>query len=453
MQSRTRVFGASVFAACLSVTTVMAEGKDIDDVEAPDKAKPMAEWTAAQQWSRPGSGRGPASWGYNGPFGWVVFADEMGDKLSELGRISMIRACFEYAESNASAAVQWAVCGSDVKAVNMKKLQSEVDAAGLSEYSRNGVLSDAKDTLEKMNKIGAAVEAAAKDDKGVAQILKLAEDAKAEWQKYIGANKAAFERYLALKDAVRSSKSNHKSFTGCWEATEPAFAKLVKKTKFPWELPNDYLPGYVSELLTSTENYITAASFALCSYSIDKSGEALVAATLSQPSGGTIRVGWRTIAIAKILDPKFTPKFADRSLSWGEFGMPRPFRANGYKMGGVNEVLAIMTPATGEIATAKPEGDMLKLTFKGNTVDACLQWKETNKIQSRAVNGDPIYERKCMKRGKVANEETPTEIHPKFAAGAKPKSNIWIVGGFPVTTWKAGKFTSVLGVACNCGKK
>ena len=78
---------------------------------------------------------------------------------------------------------------------------------------------------------------------------------------------------------------------------------------------------------------------------------------------------------------------------------------------------------------------------------------ETNKIQSRAVNGDPIYERKCMKRGKVANQETATEVPTKFAAGVKPNNSVWIVGGFPVTTWKAGKFVSVLGVACSCGIK
>jgi hypothetical protein len=425
----------------------------MDSIDPPDKAKALAEWTPGEQFNSRGRGRGPSAWGYSGAFGTAVFADEIGDKLSELGRVYFIDSCFEYGEESAKSALAWAICGTDVKAFNQKKLDAELDALKLDEWPRKNVLEDIKRTMDKATKIGAAVEAAAKDDKGVAQILKLADDAKAEWQKYIGANKAAFERYVALKDAVRSNKSNHKNFTGCWEATEPAFTKLVKKTKFPWELSGDYLPGYVSELLTSTENYITAASFAACAYSIDKSGEALAAATLSQKSGGKIRVGWRTITIAKALDPKFAPKFADRSINWGEFGMTRPYTDYGYKMGGINEILAIQTPADGEIATAKTDGDMVKLTFKGNMVDACLQWKETNKIQSRAVNGDPIYERKCMKRGKVPNEETPTEIHSKFAGGAKAKSNIWIVGGYPVATWKAGKFTSVLGVTCNCGKK
>jgi hypothetical protein len=191
MRFRT-VLGASVFAMSLSVAH--AELREIDDAQAPDKATPMAEWTPVQQWSRPGSGRGPSTWGYNGKLGMLVFADEMGDKLSELGRVTMIRSCFEYGEPEAKSALQWAICGPDVKAFNMKKLEGEVQAAGLSESGKKSVIDDVNTAITKAKKIGEAVEAAAKDDPGVAQVLKLADDAKAEWGKYIGANKAAFER-------------------------------------------------------------------------------------------------------------------------------------------------------------------------------------------------------------------------------------------------------------------
>ena len=73
-----------------------------------------------------------------------------------------------------------------------------------------------------------------------------------------------------------------------------------------------------------------------------------------------------------------------------------------------------------ELATAKPEGDVVKLTFKGDSVDACLEWKTTSRVQSIGPSGDVNYEKTCKKRGKVANQETATEVSTKFAAGLAP---------------------------------
>jgi hypothetical protein len=431
----------TICAFALVPALAAAETRKIEDVKSPDKGAAMASWSAGEQWWV--SGSRVTSWGYGSNVGMLVLADELGDKLAETGRISLIDRCFEYGQPDTTSALMWAVCGPDVKAFDMKKLDAQLTADNISPESRKDVAEQAQRILDRAKKIGDAVEAAAKDDPGVAALVKLGDQARAEWTAYLAKNKAQYDRYLALKDGVRSGKSNHKNFAGCWDQTFPAFTKLVKATKFPWEVSSDYMPNYMREMLTSTENFITATSFAACAYSIDQAGEALYAAAMNQ-EGGVVRSGPRSITLAKALDPNFKPKFAERSLNLES--MRSTWHRGFIKLEGVNDIAPIMTPVQGVVATAKADGDITKLTFKGDTVDACLQWKTTNRIKSHLANGDPVYEQTCVKRGQVANQENDIEVPTKFAAGIKPGVSVLIVYKFPVTAWQGKKFVAVFGV-------
>jgi len=104
-----------------------------------------------------------------------------------------------------------------------------------------------------------------------------------------------------------------------------------------------------------------------------------------------------------------------------------------------------MTPVQGTVSKVKADGDVVHISFKGDSVDACLEWKTTNRIQSYAANGDPMYEKVCKKRGKVANQENDAQVSSKFATGIAPGTSVLIVFKFPVTVWKAKKFVAVLG--------
>lgn len=431
-----------LLCAALALGPAVAHAdRSIDDVQEPAKGAAITTWSPAQQWW-PNRGN-VATHGYGSRFGMLVLADELGDKLSELGRVSLIDRCFEYAQPDTSATLLWAVCGPDVKAFDERKLGAQLKADQISVESAVDVHKEAMEIVAKAKKIGDAVEAAAKDDPGVAAVLKLADASRAQWATYLEKNKDAVARYLALKDGVRSGKSNHKNFAGCWEATQPAFVKLVQATKFPWEMAGDTMPGYMSYLTKTHEGYITAASFAACAYSVHESGEALFAAVSNQPAGG-VRVGWRTLALAKAFEPSFAPKFAERKLSLE--AMRSGWERDTVKMEGVNDIAPIMTPSQGTIATVKPEGDVAKLAFKGNTVDACLEWKTTNRIQSVSPNGTVNYEKDCKKRGQVANQTTATEVGAKFAAGLMPGVDVIIVYKFPVVAWKGKKLVAVFGV-------
>jgi hypothetical protein len=432
--------GKFVLVTCLSLLPAIAlADKDIGELKAPDPKAAFSSWTPAQQWMPSFRSDPRGDHGYGTLAGSLALADELGPRFSELGRASLIEKCFARAKEDTESSMAWALCGNDVKTLDLKKLEAELAAEGITAAP---VLEDVKVALTKAQKIGAVVEAAAKDDPGLATLLKTGDAARAEWTAYLGKHKADFDRYLELRDGVRSGKSNNKAFKGCYEATMPAFARLVKATKFPWDVPGDIIPGYVSYMEATTEGYIATVSYAACAWSLSEAGESIYAGA-ANVEGGVARPGWRSIALAKILDPAFKPKFADRSMSIGKMNFDWKY---GIKMAGINDIKKMMTPQQGVIASIKVDGDVAKVSFKGDTVEACLQWKETNKV-AQVVGGSVSYEKKCVKRGQVENQVGATDVPSKFLTGAKVGDEIIIVNGFPVVAWKGKAVTALFGIA------
>lgn len=425
-------------ACALGVPSLAMAGK-WDDTQKPDKSVSIMDWTPVQQYK----------------FGDEIFnttrigrmaeADMFGDKVSQLVRAQVVDECLRYAKPDAEATAVWAICGDDAKALDPKKAEAEVKGEVGDDRDGERAVEFVQTTKDKAMKIGAAVEAAAKDDKGLQQILKIGDDARAEWKAYVGKNGANVALMMSMFDGIRSNKSNHKSFDGCWDKTYPAFSKLVKATKFPWELENDYLPGYFNQLLTTTDSFVTATAFAECSYAQHKAGEALVAAAFNHRAG-LLRVGPRTIAASNLSDEEMKVKFADRSLSWRPMWQQIGSGTETCKVQGINDIAPIMTPNHGVIGKVKVDGDVAMISFKGDSVEECLQWADTNKVQS-VNNGNVMYEKKCLKRGKVANQENDTEVPAKFVAGLKAGVSVLIVYNMPVTAWSGKKFVAIFGVA------
>lgn len=415
--------------------------KRIDDVKAPEATAALSTWSAAQQWMPHGKWGG--DYGYGNLSGAVALADELGDRMSELGRLSLITKCFEHAKEDATAALIWAVCGNDVAAADLKKLEAELAAEGIGPASHDEVVAEAKDRLAAARRVGAAVEAAAKDDPGVAALVKFGAAAREEWAAYASKNRVAIERFLALKDAVRSGKSNSKGYDGCFEATQPAFARLVRATKFPWDVKGDPMPFHVSFVTTTTDGYVTTVAYAACALGQDPAGESIYTAAANAPGGGA-RFGARSIALAKALDPAFKPSFAQRSLRFDDMAFQWRY---GMTMPGANSITAIMTPGGGVVATLKPESSSTKISFAGNTVEECLEWVETNRIAQVTPNGSISYQKTCKKRGRVANQASAVNAPSKYLGGISPGVSIITVDNFPVVAWKGKKITGVLGIA------
>lgn len=437
-----------VLVASLLVPMTASADKSIDDIKHPDAKASFASWTPAQQWMTRDGDR--VAYGYSSEVGALLLADELGDKLSETGRASLIADCFSAIYSNdelANSLIPWAVCGDDVKKLDLKKLDAELAAEGVGTESRADVVKEATAILDKAKKYGAAVDAAAKDDPGVALFLKTATDARAEWNTWLGKNKEVYDRYLALKDAVRSGKSNNAAFKGCETTTGPAFAKLVKKMapKIPWDVGRDVAVAYVGYLTNTIDGYIATVSYAACAWGHHESGEAIYAAAANHENGDAthdLHGGPRTHALSKFFADSFKPKFADRSI--GSNWMAGAWK-HGVSMSGVSQHASIMTPSDGVIGTLKAEGDVTKVFFKGNKVESCLQWADSNKVKS-VSGGNVQYEKKCLKRGMIDNQTTAVEVPTRYLQGTKVGDNITIVRQFPVVAWKGKKLTMLLGV-------
>ncbi len=420
-----------------------ASTRKLEDVAAPDPKAPLATWTAEQQWM-PYLKWG-ADYGYVTLAGGVALADELGDRLSQLGRASFVEKCFHNAKDDASSALMWAVCGRDVAALDLKALDAEIAAAGVGPASHDEVVKHVREQLDAAKKVGAAVEAAAKDDPGVAALLRLGADAREEWKAYAASHADQVAKYLALKDAVRSGKSNDKGYQGCYEVTQPAFAKAVRATKFPTGVHGDPLPARV-ELVTQTiDGYVAAVAYGACAFGQAPSGEALYAAA-ANPKGGGARFGARSVTLAKILSPAFKPSFADRSLQFHSMAFEWQY---GLTMPGANAITAIMTPGGGVVGSIKPDGDAVHINFKGNSVEECLEWQDTNRIAQVTPNGSISYQKVCKQRGRVANQASGVTTSAKFLGGIAVGAEIITVDQFPVAAWKGKKLTGVLGIALN----
>lgn len=414
-------------------------------IKMPEKTTPFAEWTAAQQWMPEFRDDARSDHGYSSNAGMLLLADELGDRFSELGRASLIQKCFRTIQPDTKALMAWALCAPDVKALDMKKLEKELDAEKVTGDAKADVLQTVKEAMEKAQKIGAIIEAAAKDDPGVQQVLKITDTAKSEWTAYLGKNKAAFDQYLALKDAVRTGKSNNPAFKDCYAATQPAFEKHVKALakKIPWDVGNDYIPGYMSHLTATPEGYITTVAWAACAWGHDKSGESPYSGAAAGEYGGAFKAGWRTLALGKALDPNLKPKFADRNMP--------PLDTFQWKYGvqpaGTSVVAPIVTRNEGVIGKMKKkDDDFTTVSFKGDKVEKCLQWKETNKVTGVTAGGNLQYDHVCLKRGMVDNQVGDTDVPTRYLTGAKAGDTFAEVNKFPVVAWKGKKLTMLFGV-------
>ena len=92
MQSGKCALGICAIAMALATATpARGAPHDISEITAAARSTPLSTWTPAQQWMPSGSGN--ESHGYGTAAGLLVLADELGDRLSELGRVSLLTHC------------------------------------------------------------------------------------------------------------------------------------------------------------------------------------------------------------------------------------------------------------------------------------------------------------------------------------------------------------------------
>ncbi len=419
----------------LVTASTWAEGtKRLSAVPAPDPSLPIQSWTPVQQYTA-----ARETYGFRVRYGMLVWADELGPKLSQLGRVQVAQNCFNNIEAKPWASMLWAVCAPDVAAIDLKKVESELIAEGISPEDRKGVLVEAAEAIDNAKKIGVAVTTAAASDAALAEIQKLATSARTEWDTYASSHASELERLATLQSAARAGTPT--DVAACLAQTQPPFTKLVRATKLPWESSGDTLLFYVGFLQTTLDGYLTTLSFGACAIGLE-GGEAMYAAAGNGEAGSAKR-GPRSYAISKYFAPSYNPTFADGALSLDK--LRRQFR------GDVNVMPKAQTSAVAGIGGATiskitKAGSKTTLAFAANSVEECLEWKETNRVQ--IVTGTNVtYEKQCLKRGKVANQPGEVVIATPFAGGLTKGDHVITVGGFPAVAWKGKKLTAACGVA------
>ncbi len=421
------------FLSLLIPTTAIAD-KKIEDLPKADPKAPLSSWTPVQQW-REGEGTSSS----DSP-GFFLMADELGPKLSELGRVRLIQNCLRHPEKFEEGMLWWAICRQDVNALDLKKLEAELSAAGIAGAEHKSVVDEVNEIVRRARLTGDPIDALAKTEPGVQQILKLGEDARTEWAAFATKNKAVVDRYLALKDAVRTARGDAKDFAGCYEATQPAFAKVLKAAlpKIPYDFTADAMDGYTAGYLffipAAKETYLAEVSYAACLWSIHDSAGLFYRVAASQ-AADRVMAGPRTVALAKLLDETFKPKFADRSLSWNRRDSAHAGPKVSAPGGHYDKDLV-----NGEAVIEKliPAGELTKFKFKGATIERCIQY-----AQDAAKT--------CLKRGVLPDDLAEGMAPTKFLAGVKPGLSVALKFGFPEAVWnaKTKKLISILTIPVN----
>ena len=76
----------------------------------------------------------------------------------------------------------------------------------------------------------------------------------------------------------------------------------------------------------------------------------------------------------------------------------------------------------------------------------CVDWRDTNKVQSITTGGNVQYEKQCMKRQAVDNEHSDVVTSTAFTSGLAPGVQLTEQFSFPVVGMKGAKFVAALGI-------
>ncbi len=124
----------------------------------------------------------------------------------------------------------------------------------------------------------------------------------------------------------------------------------------------------------------------------------------------------RTLAISKLLDETFKPKFIDRSLG---FNRPSAWTRDSHvHVNAPSQRDESLVNAEGTIGTMTASGDVTKVVFRGEEFERCI-----------AYANDAA--KTCLKRGKVYDSVGEGNAPTKFLTGAKPGLSVAIKFGFP----------------------
>jgi hypothetical protein len=359
-------------------------------------------------------------------------ADALGPRLSELGRAAYVRRCIR-GDGRTEAPVAWAMCQADIEQLDFAKLAGEL---------RANQVYDGGDKMRlriEVYKLRAAlpahaarVKATMGKDPGYAKIFELARAAREEWAGRYKNDSALLDLVAAMDDA--RATSSRKAFAGCedktWAAWKAAVGALPAKAFQGMQDDRDrgrrFDDQAMGPLLSNPSVYLAAVALTTCMAAGANREDRpdvlirLLASGLKRWPGFR---GPRTGTEAAVMTTGITLDDRGAKLEYPE--VMRSF-------GGSGDVsLSIAGGGSGVVASLKPAGKLVSVTFKQQLVKQvqCAERKASNRINQITSSGHLIYDTTCVRNETVVVDKAsaPQAVNPRYLAGVKPGMDVSIL--------------------------
>ncbi|MEZ4401410.1 MAG: hypothetical protein R3B06_15400 [Kofleriaceae bacterium] len=368
--------------------------------------------------------------------------DQLGPNASALAGFRMVDRCFE--------AGLGVVRHTDLPLLQVVRCTREtLDATrALAEIDATPQLNaSSRKNLRRMVKRAGDAAAAArvwldgktKEDPGIAKVVAIAD---AQFQAWTPASPARAALAADLARLEAATKANKRSgFAGCEAPARAAWEGILKRVALP-KVPSDHvLSTFIEATLSTPEGYLAYQALRLCSASMEDNfyqGGDIIGSDVLQR-------GPRTGTVAAWLAAAGEVRFDDRDLK-----LERMLKAGSYNDSlDLIEGIRYQRVTKGVIDRIDERDGYVEISFTRVTamIEDCLNWQQTNRIESISDSGQVQYRSVCKTWGKRKADLTapPVKVGKVMAAGLRPGMYLLALeDGMPiVATASAGSSTPV----------
>jgi hypothetical protein len=351
------------------------------------------------------------------------FADALGTKLTELGRMGYVSDCL----SSNTGPGAWAICHPDVVALDLKKVHAEIRAATKHTPAHRMAMWFAADELRaKIATRIKDVKALIDKDPAYGTMFAIAPPIHKDWASRAGSS--LVQLVLAMDDGRISG--SRKAFADCdektWTALSAAISALPAKT-FDNVIEDPGVHWFpqiaVGRALADRDVYLAAAAYTMCADrdgKIDPLGSMFSQEMLWHPGFR----GPRTESHNAILLAGIEPDNKNDRIELPSSHKPW-FGKSGY--------WPDLTSGRGVVASVKKGDKTAVITFAKETAQqtVCDNWKTSNRISRIAPDGSIEYHGHCTKEHSetVRTEDGPQTVSLRSLTGVKKGTYIHVQAG------------------------
>lgn len=349
----------------------------------------------------------------------AYYADALGPKLTEVGRLGLISSCVR----NTEDAGVMAVCKPDVDKYDWKKMAAAARAATKrSGFERMLIRFWAYEMQDKVKAWQDAVKALSDKDETYAKLFAIAEPIHTAWESRYSSD--LYTAALVMDDARLSG--SRKAYADCEATTRKAWNDAIGK------LPAKTFDGIVADPgvklwaegaieIAMNERDVYLASVAMLTCKLNQKDPDLMAKMLSRAIDITPGFrGPRTESHRAMAEAKLVPDSKSEEIRFPSYRRPW-FEINQSRGGG--------EWGDGEVAKMVDNKDgttTISFAAKWEKQSECLSSKETNKFLGFDTAGRPYYQSICLKWTKVKVNTAHDPVKAKNSTLAQVKKGMMV---------------------------